>query len=165
MTSRIAEYFLVVGLPTGEKKDPIQTLFKVRLRYDPTLRFRGSSSHVLPRSRPQGVRIGEDLTLPSFRPVIIDRFPEKNHDDINLPGGIETFCFPAGVSFSSDPVFPKVHHFVATVENGVKLYGTSLTFSDPLREGVAAAVLDLATRQRTRALIGFIVLGHRVPIL
>ncbi|GAB5373528.1 hypothetical protein AAMO2058_001760100, partial [Amorphochlora amoebiformis] len=117
MTSRrIAEYFLVVGLPRGGNGGSLKRMSSVHSRSE------------------------KSFAETRFAPAIIQRFPANDYKEVGLPPGIEGFCFPRGVQLSVKAEFPMCHYFVSTVANGDRLYGIVLRFSDPLQRDMVDTI-------------------------
>lgn len=62
--------------------------------------------------------------------TILDQYPSTIPN--KLPEGIEFFCFPSGIKISSKPIYPTFHSFVHTSENGSRMIGSVLVFSEEL---------------------------------
>lgn len=73
---------------------------------------------------------------------ILDRYPSKD-SAISTPDGIAYFCFPLGLSIQDVPLPPQSHSFIHTSEDGTRLIGCVLAFSEELTETQRQCVTNM----------------------
>eukprot|EP01031_Cornospumella_fuschlensis_P037299 gene37299-45285_t len=91
---------------------------------------------------PKSDDVSLDLLHTAFEATVLSRYPTTDHALSSTPGpspyasrlpeGIEFFCFPQGLMFSKSPSLPKFHAFVHTSEDGSRMIGTCLSFTQEL---------------------------------
>jgi len=111
VTSRLVEYFCVVGLGAD-----------ISFARDPTT---GSIEQE-----------AEFETLEkTFNVEILDRYPlhDRVEDGIEFPDGISLFCHPGGLKLSLGEKLPTFFTFVQTGMDGARMYGYVCTLYEPLR--------------------------------
>jgi len=120
-TSRLVEYFLVVGLD------------------DSWGAVRRAGSGDLPGAEAAEER--SEVPLDSadeedlFRTAVRSRYPETDHPDVPFPPGVAVFCFPeGGARLLPRMEMPIFFEFVSTGENGSHLFGFVLVIFEPFEE-------------------------------
>jgi hypothetical protein len=82
----------------------------------------------------------------SLTASLLNQYPTKDRLP-QIPNGIEYFCFPMGLSVNDVPLPPRFHSFIHTSEDGSRLIGCALTFSEEItnkqREVLQLANFDL----------------------
>lgn len=75
------------------------------------------------------------LTAIRLDPRVLDQYPvidNKFNNGKKLPEGMEYFCFPQGLSLHEKSYPPTFHSFVHTSEDGTRMIGCVLAFSEEL---------------------------------
>uniref|UniRef100_A0A7E4UX22 UDENN domain-containing protein n=1 Tax=Panagrellus redivivus TaxID=6233 RepID=A0A7E4UX22_PANRE len=125
----LVDYFAVVGLDkaTGLKLDP-----SLEALSDLT-GTSGANERLPPLER-------------SYEAKILAHFPEKRRGHLFTPE-ISSLCMPKGLRLYTEknvPMRPQFHSFVVIKEDGTKIYGTSLTIFEEIRDAeIRQAVYDL----------------------
>ncbi|RYH32525.1 hypothetical protein EON65_00345 [archaeon] len=131
-SKHVAEYFVVVGMK-------FENLWQACVDLS-----RASPELTDPCSSPSehSINLNLDILQTAFEASVLSRYPTTDHPFSSgpaslsyasrLPEGIEFFCFPQGLLFSTTPSFPKFHAFVHTSEDGSRMIGTCLYFSEEL---------------------------------
>ncbi|GAM26350.1 hypothetical protein SAMD00019534_095250 [Acytostelium subglobosum LB1] len=73
-----------------------------------------------------------------YKGELLDTYPPK--DEEILPSHIWMYCFPKGVSLSTEELPPSFFPFVLTNEVGTRFYGSCLMFYEPLSEELSTEV-------------------------
>ncbi|XP_041375007.1 C-myc promoter-binding protein-like [Gigantopelta aegis] len=75
----------------------------------------------------------------SYKPEILDRYPEEDYENFPMPDSVPMFCLPMGATVESWPAkaqhpLPIFSTFILTVPNA-KVYGAAVTFYEEYGDG------------------------------
>lgn len=149
VSSRVADYFLVVGGGDELRYAPDDADDDADGEYD------GNDSPAAGRheSPPPIATLEQGLRL-HYKADVQGRYPMADRHEFPLPAGIPLFCLPNGLQLCR-PRSPTFHSFVHTSENGLHIMGCCLTIYEPLTVSQRASLAFLAQVTGSRAVSSF----------
>lgn len=139
---KIADFFVIVGMDALGLHDVEYLTDTYNEQSNETHRRRASEPSPGPGSEVRSLSR-------SFEAKVLDQYPpaprKSSGDSVasltaftspsaELPQGIEYFCFPLGLTVQDSPIPPRLHSFIHTSEDGSRMVGCALIFSEPLTE-------------------------------
>lgn len=78
----------------------------------------------------------------SFKPAILDRYPQTNYEVAPLPPHVWMFCFPRGIQLQHRPLAPDFFFFALTEIDGARFYGACIVVYEPLSTHAVSKLYD-----------------------
>ncbi len=131
----IAEHFVVVGFDFSHNDDVLDHIIASSSSSSTGIDrlVTGSSGGEVEIDEDEFLReIGVDWTDVQWDASLLDTYPPQSQRPI--PEGLEYFCFPEGLKWTTTPVHPTFHSFIHTSEEGARMIGSVLTFSEELTD-------------------------------